>query len=250
VENDVTEDVRMLQKLYQQLKQANETSTFDEKILQQAIDRDTFKQCLIDLVIVRSLSLSILTWPEFHMLCKALNPGSIASIPTSHQTMRNWIQESYHIKKDLVRRTVQSAKSPIHLSVDAWTSPNNLLTMAICGQFVDSDNQLQTILLALRTIEGHAGDVQFEQGLLPVLDDYKIVRKVGAIVGDNSGTNDVLCRTLSQYLRIQHPMDLEWIAPHRRIRCLGHILNLVVQAFLFLNEKDEKSLALYDARDQ
>ena len=100
--------------------------------------------------------------------------------------------------------------------------------MAICGQFVDSDNQLQTILLALRTIEGHAGDVQFEQGLLPVLDDYKIVRKVGAIVGDNSGTNDVLCRTLSQYLRIQYPMDLEWIAPHRRIRCLGHILNLVV----------------------
>jgi hypothetical protein len=91
VENDVTEDVRMLQKLYQQLKQANETSTFDEKILQQAIDRDTFKQCLIDLVIVRSLSLSILTWPEFHMLCKALNPGSIASIPISHQTMRNWI---------------------------------------------------------------------------------------------------------------------------------------------------------------
>jgi hypothetical protein len=49
----------------------------------------------------------------------------------------------------------------------------------------------------LRTIKGHASDVQFEQGLLPILKDYNIVRRVGAIVSDNSGTNDVLCRTLS-----------------------------------------------------
>ena len=239
-----------LQQLYKQLKKINRTLEFNEAILHQAINQQAFKQCLIDLVVVRSLSLSIVAWPEFHMLCRALNPKSIISIPKTPQTMRNWIKESFHTRKDLVRKTVQSAKSPIHLAVDVWTTPSNLLTMAICGQFIDLENQLQTILLALRTIEGHAGDVQFEEGLLPVLNDYNIVRQIGAIIGDNSGTNDVLCRTFSQHLRIEYPLDPEWIAPQQRIRCLGHILNLVVQAFLFPNEKDQKSLASYDEEDQ
>ena len=77
--------------------------------------------------------------------------------------------------------------------------------MAICGQFVNSDNKLQTILLALHMIKGHSGDLQFKQGLLPMLEDYNIIQKIGAIVGDNSGTNDVLYRTFSEYLRIEHP---------------------------------------------
>ena len=83
--NDTAAEVaQKLQDLYKQLKGANGTSEFDEEILQQAINQQAFKQCLIDLVVVRSLSLSILSWPEFHMLCKALNPKSLISILTTH----------------------------------------------------------------------------------------------------------------------------------------------------------------------
>jgi len=81
--------------------------------------------------------------------------------------------------------------SNIRLSVDIWTSPNNLLLLAICAHFVDGDNKLVKALLGLREVENHSGEAQFI-ALLPVLQDYGIVRNIGAIVADNATTNDTL----------------------------------------------------------
>ena len=69
------------------------------------------------------------------------------------------------------------------------------------------------------------------ENLLPVLEEYGIEKKIGTIVGDNSGTNDTLCRIISKYLSGEHRID--WTATQQRIRCQGHVLNLVVQAFFF-----------------
>jgi hypothetical protein len=46
-------------------------------------------------------------------------------------------------------------------------------------------------------------------------------------MGDNHGANDVLCRSLES--RFTQP----WDALQHRLRCIGHIINLAVQAFLF-----------------
>jgi hypothetical protein len=43
---------------------------------------------------------------------------------------------------------------------------------------------------------------------------------------------------------------LNWEADHWRIRCLGHIINLVVQAFLFANQVSLESLDSYDEQEQ
>jgi hypothetical protein len=232
--------------MYEQV-QDNVRKAFDSEILKKSIDTTVIRQCLIDLVTVRSLPLSVVEWSEFHTFCRALNPEAYQSvIPSSHNTMVSWIKDSFIIKKDLVRKTLQSAITRIHLSLDVWTSPNNYLVIAICGHFLNIDEKYQTILLALRRIKGHAGEVQFEEAVLPVLQEYEIVRKVGTIVGDNSGTNDTLCRTLSQHLRQTYPRDPEWIPIQQRIRCLGHILNLIVQAFLFPKEANLQTLESYE----
>jgi hypothetical protein len=250
--NCTNASIQQLLELYANLKVQQGTKPLDDELLKAAINKAAIKQCLIDLVVVRSLSLSIIEWPEFHAFCRALNPeiDSVTALPTSHNTITSWIEESFLQKKDLVRKSLQSARSRIHLSVDIWTTPNNHLAMAICGHFVNVDEQLQITLLALRHVTGHAGEVQFEEALLPVLEEYEIIQKIGAIIGDNAGTNDTLCRTISQYLREQFPRDPEWVASHQRIRCLGHIINLVVQAFLFINEKDFEELELYDQQDE
>jgi hypothetical protein len=73
------------------------------------------------------------------------------------------------------------------------------------------------------------------------------VEKIGAIVGDNSGTNDTLCRTISNYLSSEKKIN--WTQTHLRLRCMGHILNLVAQAFLFTNSEDEKEMESYDQED-
>ena len=94
---------------------------------------------------------------------------------------------------------------------------------------------------------GHSGEDQFSI-LLPVLEDYDIVRKLGAIIADNAAPNNVLCRVIQSHF--EDELDLEWDAEHWRIRCIGHIINLVVQAFLFADVIGIEELESYDNQDQ
>ncbi|KAH8704549.1 hypothetical protein GQ44DRAFT_831443 [Phaeosphaeriaceae sp. PMI808] len=76
--------------------------------------------------------------------------------------------------------------------------------------------------------------------LRPVLEGYGIWHKIGYITGDNHGANDVLCRALSEFLREK---DITWQAKHRRIRFHGHVVNLAVQAFPFMDSKEAVEVA-------
>ena len=108
-------------------------------------------------------------------------------------------KEKFLLNKDIIRRKIQSATTQVHLSVNIWTSPSSHLHLAVCAHFLDTDEQSYSILLALPQAIGHSGEHQWEV-LLPVLRDYGIVRKIGAVTSDNSGTNDTLCHTISTYL--------------------------------------------------
>jgi hypothetical protein len=109
------------------------------------------------------------------------------------------------------------------------------------------EQKKQKALLALKRVPGHSGDDQFSI-LLPVLKDYDIVHKLGAIIADNAAPNNVLCRTIESYMEEEE--DREWLASDWRIRCLGHIINLVVQAFLFTNVIDMDELESYDEQER
>ena len=97
-------------------------------------------------------------------------------------------------------------------------------------------------MLALKQVAGHGSDDQFVI-LLLVLEDYGIVQKLRAIIADNAPANNVLCRLVEAHWA---ELGLIWKAAEWRIRCIGHIINLVVQAFLFTNIIKIKELELYD----
>ena len=102
-------------------------------------------------------------------------------------------------------------------------------------------------MIGLRIVHSQSGKDQWE-ALQPVLETYGIETKIGALVGDNAGSNDVLCRTIATWLSVTH--NISWNAEHQRICCQGYIINLIVQAFLFTKSKHGKLMALYDEEDQ
>src|SRR5438045_6130080 len=53
---------------------------------------------------------------------------------------------------------------------------------------------------------------------------------------------------IGQWLSLEYKIN--WITTHQRIRCQGHVINLIVQAFLFGSKKDEKLMDLYDKEDE
>jgi hypothetical protein len=115
--------------------------------------------------------------------------------------------------------------------------------LAICAHYTTHLLQRQKALLALRTVAGHSGQNQFNI-LLPVLQDYGIVQKLGAIVADNASPNNTLCDIIEDHMLIKERQ--EWEAKHWRIRCSGHIINLAVQAFLFTDVVNLEELKSYD----
>jgi hypothetical protein len=236
-----------LQKLYSKAESLGQTKDIDNQVLQKFVRQEVINEALVTLIIVRNLSFRLVEWPEFHALCRVLNPMSGGYLISAHSTIPRRIETQWFTQKDIVRKKLQSAISNIHLSLDIWTSPNHLLLLGICAHFVGQNQEKQLkALLALRTVENHSGEKQFET-LLPVLQDYGIVQKLGSIVSDNATTNDTLCRTIGIYLSEQE--QITWDPNFRRIRCTGHIINLAVQAFLFQNLVKDDQLASYDQDD-
>ena len=96
-------------------------------------------------------------------------------------------------------------------------------------------------------MKGYSGEEQFAI-LLLVLQDYDIIQKLGAVVANNSSTNDTLCQEIEAHLL--QVEDLVWESLHWRLRCLGHIINLAIQAFLFYNVIGMEEIKLYNELEE
>ena len=240
--------LQQLEQLYSQVQSSGQSEDIDSQVFKNYLNQDIINEALISLIVVRNLLLRMVEWPEFHTLCQVLNPKSDSFITTAHSQIGRKIKESWQIHKDTIHKKLQSGLSNIHLSVDIWTSPNQHLLLAVTADFVDyNEEKLVKALLALHTVKGHSGEEQFIT-LLPILQDYNIVRKLGVIMGDNSGTNDTLCQEIETYLFTEE--GIMWDASQRRLRCLGHIINLAVQAFLFHNVIRVEELKSYDESEE
>jgi hypothetical protein len=213
--------------------------------------QSAIREAIVRLIVVHSLSLRLIEWPEFHTILYLINPEIKESscLPTSHNTIKADILKSWHTQREIVQRDLHVAVSPINLSLDIWTSPNNYLLLGVVAHFLRiNDSQISKALIGLREVGSHAGEEQAKT-LIQILLDFQIINRLGVIIGDNSGTNDTLCRSISSW-RIQNlPEQPEWDPEIQRTRCIGHIINLIVQAFLFTSISVE-DLETYDRGDQ
>lgn len=196
------------------------------------LDSSIIRAALVRFIVQSRLPFSIVESSSFHAFIQALNPAAIDVIPASHSTIRTSIQEHWYSEKLILQREVQTAVSKINISLDIWTSPNRILFLAIVGHYVRHTNgTIAKALLALKQVAGHSGEDQFQVLRNVLVYEYEIAQKLGVIVGDNSGTNDTLCRTICQWLHDEY--QIQWEPESNRIRCLGHLINLFVQAFMF-----------------
>ena len=68
------------------------------------------------------------------------------------------------------------------------------------------------------------------------------ISRVGYHTGDNASSNNTCLEVLSRMLRAEFGTDFK--AKQRRIRCIGHIINLSLQAFLLATSKEALAAAL------
>lgn len=160
-------------------------------------------------------------------------------IPWSSSSVTRELQRLFESKKVVIYAELSSAMSKLHISFDLWTSPNRLSIMAVFAHFIDKSGMQQSRLLALRRQFGpHSGE-NLADTLFSVVDQWGIRAQVGTVLSDNASTND---SCLWYFYRQFEPSFNETDIKARRMRCYGHVLNLVARSFLFGKDADSFEL--------
>ena len=122
-----------------------------------------------------------------------------------------------------------------------WTSPNHRAFLGVVGHWIAADGKLHGTLLGLRRFHGSHTGVNQAEHFWEVVKQYELETKIGYFTLDNATNNDTTLTQISVYLA---ELGIEFKPTERRLRCFGHVINLVVKAFLWgLNTEVLEGLA-------
>jgi len=199
------------------------------------VDFKVWKLVFIQWIVFCHIAYSQIENRFFKKMLSLLGEGLAALVP-SRTTIRKWILSEFQQRKKELRRELRAARSNIHISFDLWTSPNCYAIMAIIAHYIDSNGKRQAKLIALRSIDGEHTGENMAALLLKVFREYKIGSRIGFFITDNASSNDVCIDLVLSKL---YPNMNAKQRHRRRLRCLGHVVNLAAQAFLFGKQSQE-----------
>lgn len=139
-----------------------------------------------------------------------------------------WMVELFLAQQLFLVALLAGSRAMVHISFDLWTSPNHYCMLGVVCHFIDKWWVNRTVLLALRPLKGAHCGVNIGNILIEVLKAYALEKLLGFCVTDNAGDNDTSMVSVQAYLAT---LEITWIAEDHRLRCLGHIINLIANAF-------------------
>jgi hypothetical protein len=181
--------------------------------------------------------------PSFRAFVTYINPFAETLLPRSHTTVSIGIQERYEKEKSRIRALLSTSLTRIHLSCDGWTCENaGIAYLGVTARFVTSMGR-QQLVLAIKELHGSHTGANMAEVMLTAADQFGIVTKVGFCNSDNAAPNDSMAAHMEESLR---ELGVAWSAKEHRLRCVGHISNLAVQAFLHGKHPDSELLAEFE----
>ena len=103
--------------------------------------------------------------------------------------------------RGMVKTSLRFTQSKIHISLNLWTSPNSLTILGIIAYFVNKEGKLQSLVLVLKEVEGEHSGENLTKYVIEVIQEYKISKKVGYFIIDNTDNNNTLLAYVSLSLR-------------------------------------------------
>ncbi|OJT02144.1 Zinc finger BED domain-containing protein RICESLEEPER 1 [Trametes pubescens] len=158
---------------------------------------------------------------EFRALLRMLY-GRV-EIP-SRVTVSRDVQLIMHHCKVIVVALFQAYPGRIHICVDGWTSPNILAFLGITAHWHHDGEIAHIILDFVRLTSSHTGKYLAEK-LIECLKEFGIEEKVLSVTCDNAENNTTM-------LKEMHVLVPKFRGTLVRVRCFGHVLNLVVKGIL------------------
>jgi hypothetical protein len=210
---------------------------------------DRFKRLLIRWVVYCHIAFIQLENRYFRELLHYFNGRLSSFLPSAAKTVRKWLLEEYQELKQVLKDDVLNSRSKVSISFDLWTSPAYHAFIAICAHFIDNNGKRRHELLALRRVEGSHSAYNLKDLVVGVLREYYIDTedKVGYFMLDNASVNDLAVKLILQEL-FSHWSESR--IKRRRLRCLGHVVNIAAKRFLEGGSPEETLRSLRTAFEQ
>jgi hypothetical protein len=120
---------------------------------------------------------------------------------------------------------LQQMPGKIHVAFDGWRSRNRHAMYGIVCFFLNKFDRPEKLVLGIpEIVQRHTGE-NIAVHVVDILESYRLSHKIGYFTLDNASNNDTAMEAIGKSLQIS--------GKSRRIRCFGHIINLVVKALLF-----------------
>ena len=189
-------------------------------------DRDHFQRLLLEWVVDANIPFRQPEHWRLRRISDYLNPSVAATnAHISHNTVRKRIVDLHLQHKRVIIEHLRSVLGQIHVAFDGWRSRNRHALYGIVCFYVGHGGVPCILVLGLPELKiAHSGDNIAAQ-ILEILDSYEIKDKVGYITLDNAANMDTAAEGIA--------FALGFDPKQRRVRCFGHVINLVVRALLF-----------------
>lgn len=183
------------------------------------VDYDHLNWLLIKWLIVASLPPSTLEEKWLANSYKFLNP-SIQLWPG--EKYKAVFREVFRSMQEDVRASLEQVSSKVSITLDFWTSYEQIYYMSVACQWIDENWSFQKVLLDICHIPHPCGDTEIYHSLVKVLKMYNIENRVLSCTHDNSQTAIHACHSLKEGL------DGQKGGPFCYIPCAARTLNLII----------------------
>lgn len=116
------------------------------ELLKDFINKETLEYLYVRYSINVNAPFSQGEHPDFRTMLQYINPAAKNLLPNSHNTIRSRVMDLFTGGKRRVSRMLQVALSSIHITCDAWTTPNHLGAWGIVGHFTSEDGSLRELI--------------------------------------------------------------------------------------------------------
>jgi hypothetical protein len=202
-----------------------------EASLAQSFVADQFRELLLRWISTAHLPFATVENEQFQAMMDYASPALRCNdvLPASGVTVRSLTMKLFLLYQATIITLLSTCATLIHISFDLWTSPNKYSMLGIVCHYTDKSFKAKTVLLGMKRLFGPHSGANMGQLLIRAIKTYKIGDRLGFAVIDNAGDNDTALVSVQEYLQSQ---NITWSGPAHRLRCFGHVVNLIMKAFL------------------
>ncbi|KAK4564411.1 hypothetical protein RGQ29_006467 [Quercus rubra] len=188
-------------------------------------DRDTLKgqQTLAFESKMESCLLGFVEGYGFQRYSTTLQPKLRIRDISSHQTVARDVIVIYGVEREKLRGALKGCR--VCLTIDTWTSIQNLCYMSLTGHFIDDDWKLHKRILNFCQVEDHIGET-IGRKIEMYLHEWGI-NGIFTLTVENASSNGATIKFLENVTKYWEGIVLEYEFLH--MRCCAHILNLIVR---------------------